>query len=135
MSDGYFITEVINSLLNEKVLVTNDTNIVRDYVHPDDLFSAIRKCIIESGKINAAFDVASAKPVTKREILDYFSSQYDLKYEMNQSLGYDSATGAKNIYCSNYNKAQEIGYQPKFSSLETIKEEAEYILGDSDLND
>lgn len=127
LTDGYFITEVLDCIINKKVLLTDNLNIVRDYVHPEDLFSIIRKCM-DAGKINAAFDVVSEKPVEKREILDYFSFEYGLKYEMNQSLDHVSATGSKNIYCSKYNKALEIGYKPKFSSMYAIKEESKYII-------
>jgi len=127
LKDGYFITEVLDCILNKKVLVTDNVNIVRDYVHPEDLFSIIRKCM-DAGKINVAFDVTSAKPVEKREILDYFSLEYGLKYEIDQSLSHISATGSKNIYYSKYNKALGIGYKPKFSSMDAIKEESKYIL-------
>lgn len=127
LTDGYFITEVMDCILNKKVLVTNNVNIVRDYVHPEDLFSIIRKCM-DAGKINVAFDVTSAKPVEKREILDYFSSEYGLKYEISRSLSYVSATGSKNIYCSKYNNATSIGYKPSFGSMDTIKQESKYIL-------
>ncbi len=127
LTDGYFITEVLDCILNNKILITNNVNIVRDYVHPIDLFSIIRKCM-DAGKINAAFDVNSSMPAEKKEILDYFSLKYGLQYEMNQSLGHVSATGSKIIYCSNYNKVLEIGYKPTFSSIDTIKEESEFIL-------
>lgn len=127
LTDSYFITDVMNCILNKKVLVTDNVNIVRDYVHPDDLFSIIRKCM-DAARINVAFDVTSAKPVEKREILDYFSSAYGLKYQISESLGHVSATGSKNIYCSNYNNASAIGYKPAFSSMDTIKEESKYII-------
>lgn len=127
LADNYFITEVLDCILNKKVLVTDNVNIVRDYVHPKDLFSIIRKCM-DAGKINVAFDVTSVKPVEKREILDYFSLEYGLKYEISRSLSNVSATGSKNIYCSKYNKALGIGYKPKFSSMDAIKEESKYIL-------
>jgi nucleoside-diphosphate-sugar epimerase len=127
LTDGYFITDVIDSILNKKLLVTDNVNIVRDYVHPKDLFSIIRKCM-EAGKINKAFDVTSSKPVAKTEILDYFSSEYGLKYEVSQSLSHPSATGSKNIYCSNYMNAAGIDYKPVFSSMDTIKQESQYIL-------
>ena len=129
LTDGYFITEVLDCILNRKVFVTDNVNIVRDYVHPEDLFSIIRKCI-DAGKINEAFDVTSAKPVEKREILDYFSLEYGLKYEVNQSLSHVSATGSKNVYCSNYHNATSIGYEPAFSSMDAIRQESKYILID-----
>lgn len=129
LTDNYFIAEVLNCILNKKVLVTDNVNIIRDYVHPEDLFSIIRKCM-DAGKINEAFDVTSAKPVEKREILDYFSLEHGLKYKMSRSLGHVSATGSKNIYCSNYNNAASIGYKPAFSSMDTIKQESRYILNE-----
>ncbi|MCM8796935.1 MAG: NAD-dependent epimerase/dehydratase family protein [Candidatus Omnitrophica bacterium] len=127
LTDRYFITELINCILNKKVLTTDSANIIRDYVHPEDLYSIVKKCIY-IGKINMAFDVISAKPVEKREILDYFSSVYGLKYKIVRSLIHFSPTGTKYIYCSNYNNASCIGYKPLFSSIDTIKEESKYIL-------
>jgi hypothetical protein len=83
---------------------------------------------MDVGKINEAFDVTSSKPVEKREILDYFSLEYGLKYEIGRSLSHVSPTGLKNIYCSNYNNVACIGYKPAFSSMDTIKEESKYII-------
>jgi nucleoside-diphosphate-sugar epimerase len=127
LTDSYFITEVLNSILNDRTLITNSHNIVRDYLHPDDLFTAITKCI-KAGKMNAAFDVNSASPVGKMEILDYFSREYGLKYEVSQGFGSASGTGVKNIYCSDNKKIFSVGYKPGFSSIEGIKHEAKYIL-------
>ena len=127
LSDDYFIVEVINCILNKKVLKTNKMNIVRDYIHPKDLFSLIRKCI-KVDKINGAFNVVSLKPVSKWEILDYFSSEYGLKYKIIPSLNYTSATGSKNIYYSTYNNAARLGFKPVFNSMDAIKEESKYIL-------
>ncbi|MFH1292382.1 MAG: NAD(P)-dependent oxidoreductase [bacterium] len=127
LEDGYFITELINAVSEKKVFKTDDTNIVRDYISPKDLFSMILKCI-ETKKINSAFDVFSAKPVEKKEILDYFSAEFNLKYEVDNTLSYTGATGAKNIYYSTYDKAMKIGYKPEFSSLDVIKQESNYIL-------
>ena len=128
LRDGYFIAEVMDCILNKKVLITDNVNIVRDYVHPEDLFSIIRKCM-DAGKINEALDAISSKPTDKKEILDYFSSLYGLKYEISGSLKHASPTGLKNIYCSNYKNAACIGYKPTFSSIDTIRQESKYILG------
>ncbi|MDB4264749.1 NAD(P)-dependent oxidoreductase [bacterium] len=127
LNDGYLITEVVNSILNKKVLITDNVNIVRDYLNPKDLFSIIRKCM-NAGKINGAFDVTSSKAVEKWEILDLFSSKYGLKYEVGKTLSHASPTGTKNIYCSEYNSATTIGYTPEFSSIDTMEQEAKYIL-------
>lgn len=127
LTDGYFITDVIDCILNKKVLVTDNVNIVRDYIHPKDLFSMVKKCMVV-GKLNTAFDIASSKPVEKKEILDYFSSEYDLKYEAGKPPGHANPTGSKNIYYSKYANAISIGYKPIFNSMAAIKEEAEYII-------
>jgi hypothetical protein len=127
LTDGYFITEIMNCILNEKVFVTDDVNIVRDYLHPEDLFLMIRKCM-GAGKINKAFDAISSRPVEKREILDYLSLEYGLKYEISRFTSHASATGPKNIYCSNYNSGVCIGYEPAYSSMDVIEQESKQIL-------
>ncbi len=127
LKDGYFITDIMDCILKRKMLVTDNVNIIRDYIHPRDLYSIIRKCINVS-RINTAFDVTSSKPVAKKEILDYFSSEYGLKYEIERSVDHVSATGSKNIYYSKYTNAKKIGYKPVYSSMNTIKLESRYIL-------
>lgn len=127
LADGYFITDVMDCILHKKMLVTDSMNIIRDYVHPEDLFSIIKKCM-NAGKINEAFDVSSSKPVEKKEILEYFSAKYGLKYIISRSLNHVSATGSKNIYYSAYNNASKIGYNPHFSSMDAILQESEYFL-------
>ena len=127
LSDGFFITDVIQAVLNKEVLITDDTNIVRDYVHPKDLFTLILKCI-DAGYLNIAFDVSSKMPVSKQKILEFFSSEYDLKYEVRNSLLNASATGQKNNYFSRYYNAFPIGYKPQYASIDTIKEQVGLIL-------
>ncbi|MEK7072360.1 MAG: NAD-dependent epimerase/dehydratase family protein, partial [Patescibacteria group bacterium] len=75
LTDGYFITELLSCILKKKVFVTDNQNIIRDYVHPDDLFVVVMKCLAAS-HINGAFDVMSARPVEKREVADYFVRKY-----------------------------------------------------------
>lgn len=133
LKDGYFITELLKAILNKKVFLTTKENIIRDYLHPQDLFSFIQICL-QKNKINDAFDLSSLKPVNKQEILDYFSKAYGLKYKFSQSIKQRSATGSKNIYYSKYNKASHLGYKPASSSLKTIEEESRYILDTSTRN-
>ncbi len=129
LTDGYFITELLNCILEHKIFMTDSANFTRDYLHPKDLHSAVIKCM-KIGKINAAFDIVSAKPVSKKEIIDYFSAAYGLKYKISRRLKAISATGKKNIFCSKYNNAKKIGYKPAFSSMDTIQQESKYILLD-----
>lgn len=127
LADGYFITDVIQAILEDKVLVTDSNDIIRDYLHMDDLFAMIGKCVA-AGRINAAFDVNSSRPVSKQEILGYFTSKYGLRYESRASAVNASATGAKSNYFSTCEHAVRLGFTPMYSSLDTVKLETEYIL-------
>jgi len=127
VDDQYFINELMDCLINKRTFFTNPDNIIRDYIHPDDLFCLIDKCI-HVNRINAAYDAISAKPVDKMTILEYFSSRYGLKYEFIDELPHSSATGIKNIYCSSHNAASSIGYFPQYTSLETIQMEARFLI-------
>lgn len=123
----FFINEVISCIKQGKSLITGPENIVRDYVHPKDMMSLIEKCI-NKHTANDVFDVYSLKPVTKFEILDYFSAQLGLKYIVRNNVNITAATGIKEHYYSNNRKAQEIGYIPQFSSMESIIQESKAIL-------
>jgi nucleoside-diphosphate-sugar epimerase len=127
LEDRYFITDVLNSIRARKPLLTGPANMVRDYAHPDDLF-ALARLAMGLKKINTAFDVTSVKPANKKEILDYFAREYGLNYRIQDSPGIRSATGAKSLYYSQYKKAAEIGFQPRYSSMDTLRTEAKYIL-------
>jgi nucleoside-diphosphate-sugar epimerase len=127
LSEGYFITDVIDSIKKDKVLVTDPANIVRDYVHPDDLFAAILACM-HAGSLNDAFDVMSSKPVDKLELLRYFENCYGLRYRVDSSLSVQSPTGSKNIYYSEFPKISALGYHPSHSSLDTVIQESRYLL-------
>lgn len=123
----YFITEMLYSLVHNKVFRTSETDIVRDYIHPEDLFALIRTCL-NSKRINTAFDAYSRRPVGKKEILEFFATQYNLKYKTEKSVKCLNVTGPKLVYYSLYRKAGELGYRPQFSSMETVKQEALRLL-------
>lgn len=127
LNSKYFITELISCIKTRKEFITGSNNMVRDYVHPNDLFNLINICI-NIRKINDAFDVYSLKPVTKFEIIDYFAANYGLKYKtMNYILG-ENTTGIKDNYYSINKKAENIGYIPEFSSMDCVISEAKELL-------
>lgn len=127
LNSGYFITELINCLLSGKTFITNNVNIVRDYIHPTDLHKLITRCI-RLRDINAAFDAVSRAPVEKFQIIDFFAGNYGLKYTVSESPVIQSPNGINRVYCSDYNCASEIGYSPDFSAMEALKHEAGLIL-------
>lgn len=127
LESQYLINEIINSIRDSKEFVTGAHNIVRDYVHPKDLFSLIDKCIAKS-TLNGVFDVYSLKPVTKFEILDYFAAEHGLKYVVKDNVNISAATGIKDRYYSDNKNAREVGYIPRFTSLDSIIQEASVLL-------
>jgi nucleoside-diphosphate-sugar epimerase len=127
LQSGYFMSELLNALITHKVFKTNSGSMVRDYIHPKDLFRLIY-CCIGTGHTNAAFDAVSTSAVEKFEVIEYFAEKYKLRYEVDSKLQFKSPNGAKNIYCSKYNAAAQIGYTPEFSAMETIRDEAACIL-------
>lgn len=131
--DGYFMSEVIAAIKNNKELLTNNINFIRDFVDPRDLYLFIKK-IIQRRTINGAFDVYSKSPVSKFEILKTVSQRYGLKYAIKEKLSRTSPTGIKKNYYSNSRKAAKIGYVPKYSSIETIINEIKYVMQKTNTN-
>ncbi|MFA7252966.1 MAG: NAD-dependent epimerase/dehydratase family protein [Patescibacteria group bacterium] len=128
LETGFFMTDVINALLEDRVLETQSGDMVRDFIHPSDFFALVKKCLA-ADDINAAFDVVSRKPVKKTEILIHFKDRFGLKYKFVDKEGYIEATGAKNSYFSKNLKAKEIlDFIPEHSSLRALEMETETIL-------
>ena len=123
----YFMSELISCVKDGKNLITEKGDMARDYIHPSDLVSLIEKCMAVKS-INDAFDVYSLKPVTKFEILEYFAKQYGLKYSIKDDMQISAATGTKDYYYSSYKKAEELGYFPQYTSMDSIIEETKVIL-------
>jgi NAD dependent epimerase/dehydratase family. len=127
LNSKYFITELISCIKTGKEFLTGSNNIVRDYVHPNDLFNLINICI-NIRKINDAFDVYSLEPVTKFEIINYFAANYGLKYKIETGTLGENATGIKDNYYSINKKAENIGYIPEFSAMDCVIGETKELL-------
>ena len=127
LESKFLLTEIISYIKEGKEFITDSNNIVRDYIHPRDLHSLIEKCI-EKYKINDVFDAYSLKPVTKFEILEYFKNKYGLHYIVKTDVNIIALTGSKDNYYSNNRHAEEIGYKPQFTSMDSIIQESKEIL-------
>ena len=122
---GYFMSDVLKAVAGNSVLITRQSDMVRDYVSPDDLFDIIKLCIAAE-KINGAFDVQSAAPAGKFEILEAFQKKFGLKWQFDKVA--DSPNGDKSIYTSQYASLQKLGFVPRFTSLESLITETEKYL-------
>lgn len=127
LNTPYLLSEIILCVKNNQCFVTDAQNIIRDFVHPEDLFLLIEKCIAKKN-INDVFDVYSRKPVPKFEILHFFEKNYGLKYKIDKRIKVSSITGVKINYYSKSRKAERIGYKPKFTSIDTIVKETKELL-------
>ena len=127
IDSNYFICDLIRSIKNSIIFKTSPENIIRDYIHPYDLFSLVQK-IITKNKINDVFDAYSKAPISKFEIIEYFKNKYNLKYKVIDSFDNSTLTGFKEIYYSKNNKANRIGYKPNYTSLECIIQEVNVDL-------
>jgi nucleoside-diphosphate-sugar epimerase len=125
----FFITDVINSIWKDQVLKVSADNIVRDYLHPSD-FKNLVDNIINSPPLNIALDCYSREPVDKFTLLNELSKIFNLRFkvDINSENFIVNATGTKSSYYSSNRKAKEIGYDPKYSSLEGVVKETSLLL-------
>ena len=127
INSNYFICDLIRSIKNSIVFKTGPENIIRDYIHPYDLFSLVQKIIIKK-KINDVFDAYSKMPISKFEIIEYFKNKYSLKYTVIKSFDNSTISGFKEIFYSKNTKANKIGYNPDYASLDCIIQEVNEII-------
>ena len=125
LDDEYFMCSVIKALLKKETLKIDNTNIVRDYIHPEDLFNIILACIDKKG--NFAIDISSASPINKFKILESFCKEFGLKYEIVKNFKSPSATGFKMNYFSTL-KSSILPCYTKYSSIETLVSETKQLL-------
>lgn len=124
-----FISQIFNCLLSNKVFITNDINITRDFVDKE-LFKKAIFCIIENNKKNIAADLYSLAPVSKFKLLDYLKKNYSLKYRVSFDMKpvFADVTGIKPEYYSKYKKLEKLGYVPNQTSLGVIEKQLKLML-------
>jgi nucleoside-diphosphate-sugar epimerase len=126
LNGGFFMSELIKAIKNNSEFITDEIDMMRDYVSPSDFYALIKNCILN--KNNDAYDVYSKEPISKFKILQELSSKFDLRFIIKEKIDSISPTGFKQKYYSLSKKAEKINYFPKFSSLETILNESSLIL-------
>ena len=125
----FFITDIVRAIQTGTVLQTSPDHMVRDYLHPGDFYQLV-DCVLQAPPQNAAVDCYSRDPVEKPALLVSMSSHFGLRYEVVPGLAAPvNATGAKPYYYSRNHKAASFGYQPVYSSLDTVLTETAAILG------
>lgn len=121
MDSKFLITEIIDHIRTGEILYTSSEDIKRDYVHPEDFLQLVKLCFNKNIK-NDVFDVYSRSPLSKFEMLNYFADEHGLKFEVKVETAFASITGSKTNYYSKNDKALEIGYQPRYTSLQSVRD-------------
>jgi nucleoside-diphosphate-sugar epimerase len=127
LSEPFLVTDVVRAALAGREFVTGPGDIVRDYVHPADLCDLVLHAIERRG-VNDVYDVYSAQPVSKHEILEEFRCRFGLRYRIDESFRPVTATGMKDHYYSNSRKAGVLGYFPQYTALAALVGETAAIL-------
>ncbi len=121
---NFLIAELIKAIKDKQVFMTDDRNIVRDYLHPEDMMQIIHLIIKkwqEAGLINNSFDVYSKSPISKLYMLKVLHEKFNLQYIVKKRAAVDSSpTGFKMHYYSVNKKLEKIGYKPQYSSMDAI---------------
>ncbi|MNO35589.1 NAD dependent epimerase/dehydratase family protein [compost metagenome] len=123
----YFMSDLVNCILQKREFLTGNNDMVRDYVHPIDLIHLIEHCI-RAKKINDVFDVYSLEPISKFKLIDYFIQNYDLRVNISNENILTSPTGIKSNYYSQNKRAESIGYKPLYRSIDSLTSELDAIL-------
>jgi nucleoside-diphosphate-sugar epimerase len=121
---NFLVSEIMTAVKNKQIFVTNDLNISRDYLHPEDMMQVIDLVIKrwkKAGFINDAFDTYGKKPIAKMDMLKDLAEKFNLQYEVKKETNVNSsATGFKMNYYSVNKKLEKLGYEPRYSSLDAI---------------
>jgi nucleoside-diphosphate-sugar epimerase len=102
LQDEFLIADITNAIKLNKKFITDKNEIIRDYIHPEDLFEIIQKCI-KKEKINMALDISSKKPISKFSLLQHLAKKYELNYRISNKIK-TSPTGLKSKYYSKSKK-------------------------------
>ena len=127
ISSRFLITDALRSIKENQIMKTDDHNIIRDYIGPEDLHQLIMK-LIHNDFLNASVDCFTKDPVDKFSILELMKAQFGLKYEILESKSGVDAYGPRDNYFSVNYKATSLGYRPIFTSLDNIARVSEELL-------
>lgn len=128
ISSSFLISDIARSIIGKSELLTSSTDLVRDYITPVDFFGIVDCLLRYGGRMVGAVDCYTKSPVGKFELLDALKSEFGLAYAVDSGFSSLNATGLKNIYCSDFSRADDFGYAPSFSSIEGIISELRKLI-------
>ncbi len=126
LSARFFITDIMRAIQTGETLLTSSANIVRDYLGPSDFYQLVL-CLLDSSLVNDVVDCYTKQPVDKVTLLSKMQDKVGLTYEVRDESASINATGLKMNYYSINRRAQEFGFSPTKTSLDSILQEIHEI--------
>lgn len=123
---GYLVCNILRMLRARSILWTDEHDIARDYMHPEDLSSAIM-AVLRASPQNAAHDLVSAGPLRKFDLLRRFQERFGLQWQVGQS---HAAANKMNYYSEDFSLSN-LGFAPRFTAMEAVIEQATSFLASS----
>lgn len=124
---NFMAMNMIRAVKNNEVMPVDTTNLVRDFIGPEDL-GHLLSWILMQPVANGALDCYTREPITKNDLLANMKRTYGLKFEVTHPT-FVSPTGLKTFYYSRNHTAEQFGYRPRYDSWENIKRAADILLG------
>ena len=126
-SMSFFISNVMDCIVNKKVLICSPDEIFRDYIRPKD-FSLMIDCISKEKFLNTSYDAYTKEPLSNLKLLEHLKGKFGLEYRFDAKLKTVNATGIKKYYYSKNYSLSSLGYEPKSSSLDNVINEITQLL-------
>ena len=127
LGSRFLISDALRAINNKEILKTNDHNIFRDYIGPEDLHQLILR-LIDQPFLNKSVDCFTSKVTDKFSILELLRLNFGLQYELVKSQAGIDAYGSRDNYFSINQQAGDYGYKPLYTSLENIFKASEELL-------
>jgi len=126
-SRNFFISNIMDCLVNNKVLICSPDEIFRDYIGPKD-FASMIECISKEEFLNTSYDSYTKEASSNLELLEHLKIRFGLKYKFDAKLKTVNATGIKKYYYSKNYSLSSLGYEPRSTSLDNVTNEITQLL-------
>lgn len=124
LDDDFLVAQMYRALVDKTEFITHPHDLVRDFIGLEDLAELIDR-LMEADIPNAAYDLCSAGPTTKFELLDALAETFGLRYRVDGAI-----QGRCRAPCriSDHDGTRKIGYEPSLTSAQNVLRTAEAIL-------
>lgn len=125
-TDSFLVADIARCLKEQTILKTKPSDLTRDFITATDIAAAV-KFLVAKEPMNTVFDLKSAAPVSKFELLESLRKELKLKFEV-EEMGETSPTGTKNIYATKSSQLEQMGLVAKKTSLQNVTSELKDFL-------